>query len=324
MSADHEVLLIGNEKELANDRKQFKNAGIPNFIKVNEEQQGSKLRFEERRAWSKFKGDVNVPNYGNCLNGALDEEAGLLPPGLRLVTSGFVVLEKRPAIRTIRYRTKSAGRGSVEIGEVALPWQIIYITHTDLVVSAVGYNWRHSQATSLQSPVYRPMLGNVYTSGQVCLPKGLLSKRHQSLGDMIGSVEEAMFSGITNADIMVDTSEMNRMKLSIPPQFHHFNAAYDFTQTYPLESRTVVWSKDMSLSHILNQWYLPMLINNNKNLKRPRKGGVDSEGVYAPAGYNTIESYINYMREFDTSQNTDDYQRLAISLRHSSTLELVV
>lgn len=134
----------------------------------------------------------------------------LLSLGLRWVdrTNGFLIFERRPAIKNVQYhcvsKHASSGKKS-KMTSIAVPWQVYIVRFSPVsgVILSVATYWRTAQLRGFKSVLGHPMIPNIYSDGAVCLPAETYEKpARKTLADVMDNAYRAVWDGVFNTDIV--------------------------------------------------------------------------------------------------------------------------
>jgi len=121
-----------------------------------------------------FFASITSPFRSDELTAAA-KDSGFLPPGVKLISDGFIVYERPPTFKTIFYSPTFADQvtdDSINAYSIAVPWQL-YIAQfsDDYLCSDVYMYFMDTPLQSLDQRVYMPTIPNFYTNGLLCRPR---------------------------------------------------------------------------------------------------------------------------------------------------------
>ena len=151
-----------------------------------------------------------VENYFKGYFANAGSDSGILPPGVRIIGSNYVVFERPPCYQNIFYNPDRVHSGMdstpISVYRIPIPWQIYVVTYTsDYYVSDVRMYFSPTSLMSRDQHVYLPPIPNFYTSGLLCRPYIAnmedLDRYSKDLSGVIACAYDWIWNNGTNNDL---------------------------------------------------------------------------------------------------------------------------
>jgi len=151
---------------------------------------------------------------------SVEKSTGILPPGVRYISNGYVIYERQPEYKNIFIVPKLIH----DIGDneqtysfrLPIPWQLYIIQYTTVVdddnnklyyPSNVKFHFMKESLHSVDQEVYLAPLSNFYTDGMLCRPMFSSMEDTERYTKDISGVIQAAYDWIWNCGSNLDLTE---------------------------------------------------------------------------------------------------------------------
>lgn len=126
--------------------------------------------------------------------------ASMRVPGLLFQAGPYVGFQTAPQKRLIHIKPKGGEEGQEEKYTIQLPWIVYVVSVFDGIVSNITIFGSAHQVRSINSPLYRLPLPNIYPDGKFCMPVEAV-KAPDDLESLFSSVLGVVWDSYFNADL---------------------------------------------------------------------------------------------------------------------------
>lgn len=151
---------------------------------------------------------------------SVEKSTGILPPGVRYISNGYVIYERQPEYKNIFIIPKLVN----EINDsdqsysfrLPIPWQLYIIQYTTVIddnnnklyyPSNVKLHFMKESLHSIDQEVYLAPLSNFYTDGMLCRPMFSSMEETERYSKDIAGVIQAAYDWIWNCGSNLDLTE---------------------------------------------------------------------------------------------------------------------
>lgn len=141
-------------------------------------------------------------------------DSGLIPPGLKMVGSNYLVFERPPTIKNIFYvplhksDVPSNTEGSQQIYSLPIPWQLYFVCfNPDMYTYSVHMFFMNTSINTSDQKLYLPPLPNFYTFSMLCPPVMETMEDVDRYPKNISGVMQAAYDWVWNSGTNHDLTE---------------------------------------------------------------------------------------------------------------------
>lgn len=158
----------------------------------------------------KFSPLTNYLNFDSLSNSLLNQNSGILPPGLLFVDKNILVYEKPPTYQNIFIIEKlvndiSYTSDEPKVFRLPIPWQLYIVHYSDFTTNNVRMHFMDGPLSSLDQQMYLAPLTNFYSSGDLCRPffpdMDDIERYSKDLSGVMASSYDWVWNSGTNLDL---------------------------------------------------------------------------------------------------------------------------
>lgn len=186
-----------------------------NFKVIVTDHNDESVSFSGYDAVSYLLGTVFSGFSGSVLDG---RNSGVLPPGVRMIDSNYVLFERPPCYQNIFYNTDKVhskmSDSTMHVYRIPLPWQI-YVARFDsnYYLTDVNMFFSSGSLTEETQQLCLPPLPNFYTNGQLCRPFFAemqdVERYQKNISGVIASAYDWVWNNGTNNDLNEAVAHVN-------------------------------------------------------------------------------------------------------------------
>ena len=146
---------------------------------------------------------------GYINNSPVEQDTGLLPPGVKAIFPNIVVFERPPAYQNVFYIPDTVHQNMLDTQQVyriPLPWQLyIAVYNTDYYLTNVYMYFMDGPLNSVDQNIYAPFIPNFYANGFLCRPNFStmddIERYSKDISGVITSAFDWVWNNGTNHDL---------------------------------------------------------------------------------------------------------------------------